>query len=200
MIEDSDIHLLKHASRYIDDLNVPNIDSGICESICYDIYTYELVIVSTSTSSSNTLFLDLGISVIDDKLYDKHRNFGFKFMTFPNLRFNIPNKNSRGTIIGELCRTCKFSTRYEDFIHVKLSINKLFNQKFKKSLLHSFLNRFLPGKPESLSIGTVLTGQNLCKHSDDVLSISPLHSNFFLPFPTVSVLVPLFILALAFEQ
>ena len=50
LVDDPAIHLLKHASRYIDDLNVPNIDSSICESICYDIYPDELDIVPTNTS------------------------------------------------------------------------------------------------------------------------------------------------------
>ena len=142
--------------HYIDDLNVPNIDSNICESICYDIYPEELDIVPTNTSFSNTTFLDLDISVIDgkfiSKLYDKRRDFGFKVITFPNLRSNIPNKTSYGTFIGELYRTCKSSTRYEDFIHdVKLLINKLINQKFEKSLLYSCLNRFLRSKPACIS-------------------------------------------------
>ena len=156
LVDDPAIHLLKHASRYIDDLNVPNIDSNICESICYDIYPEELDIVPTNTSFSNTTFLDLDISVIDgkfiSKLYDKRRDFGFKVITFPNLRSNIPNKTSYGTFIGELYRTCKSSTRYEDFIHdVKLLINKLINQKFEKSLLYSCLNRFLRSKPACIS-------------------------------------------------
>ena len=157
LVDDPAIHLLKHASRYIDDLNVPNINSSICESICYDyIYPDELDIVPTNTSFSNTTFLDLDISVIDgkfiSKLYDKRRDFGFKVITFPNLRSNIPNKTSYGTFIGELYRTCKSSTRYEDFIHdVKLLIIKLTNQKFEKSLLYSCLNRFLRSKPACIS-------------------------------------------------
>ena len=110
LVDDPAIHLLKHASRYIDDLNVPDIDSSICESICYDIYPDELDIVPTNTSFSNTTFLDLDISVIDgefiSKLYDKRRDFGFKVITFPKLRSNIPNKTSYGTFIGELYRTC----------------------------------------------------------------------------------------------
>ena len=154
--DDPAIRYLQHASRYIDDLNVPNISENICESICYDIYPDELDIIPTNSSSTNTTFLDLDISVTEgrfiSKLYDKRRDFGFKVITFPNLRSNIPNKTSYGTYIGELYRICKSSTRCEDFINdVKLLIDKLINQKFERSLLYSCLNRFLRSRPACLS-------------------------------------------------
>ena len=58
--------------------------------------------------------------------------------------FNIPNKTSYGTFIGEIFRICKSSTKYIDFVNdVKLLVNKLINQKFNKNLLYSCLNKFL---------------------------------------------------------
>ena len=154
--DDPTVHCLKYASRYIDDLNVPNINDDICESICYDIYPDELDIIPTNSSSCKTTFLDLDISVDNgkfiSKLYDKRRDFGFKVITFPNLRSNIPNKTSYGTFIGELYRVCKSSTRCIDFIYdVKLLISKLINQKFEKALLYSCLNRFLRSRPACIS-------------------------------------------------
>ncbi len=121
------IHHLQYASRYIDDLNVPNINNDICNVICNDIYPDELEIIPTNDLNYNTTFLDLDINVEDgrfvSKLYDKRRDFGFKVITFPNLRSNIPNKTSYGTFIGELYRICKSSSKYTDFIKdVKLLI------------------------------------------------------------------------------
>ena len=150
------VNYLKYASRYIDDLNTPNIDDNICKIICNDIYPDELDIIMTNQCNSNTTFLDLDI-VIDNgrfvsKLYDKRRDFGFKVITFPNLRSNIPNKTSYGTFIGELYRICKSSTKYNDFVDdVKLLINKLISQKFEKKYLYSCLRKFLICKPACLS-------------------------------------------------
>ena len=65
------------------------------------------------------------------------RDFGFKIITFPNLRSNIPYKTSYGTLICEIFRICKSSTKYIDFVNdVKLLVNKLINQKFYKNLLY----------------------------------------------------------------
>ena len=102
------IHFLKYASRYIDDLNIPNINDSMCQIICNDIYPDELDIISTNICNLNTTFLDLDIIIEDgrfvSKLYDKRRDFVFKIITFPNLRSNIPipNKTSYGTFIGEI--------------------------------------------------------------------------------------------------
>ena len=151
------IHFLKYASRYIDDLNIPNINDSMCQIICNDIYPDELDIISTNICNLNTTFLDLDIIIEDgrfvSKLYDKRRDFVFKVITFPNLRSNIPNKTSYGTFIGEIFRICKSSTKYIDFVNdVKLLVNKLINQKFNKNLLYSCLNKFLNSKPACLSI------------------------------------------------
>ena len=150
------VHCLKHASRYIDDLNAPNISQEVCDIICNDIYPEELDIVPTNQNRFNTTFLDLNISIVNGafkcKLYDKRRDFSFKVVTFPNLRSNIPNKTSYGTFIGELFRICKSSSDYLDFISdVKILIGKLVNQKFNRALLYSSLNRFLRSKPACIS-------------------------------------------------
>ena len=150
------IHILQYLSRYIDDLNAPNINENICKIICNDIYPEELDVEPTNYSNINTTFLDLDIGIEENrfisKLYDKRRDFGFNVITFPNLRSNIPNNASYGTFIGELYRICKSSTKYTDFVtDVKLLIHKLINQNFKKHLLYSCLNKFLRSKPACLS-------------------------------------------------
>ncbi len=92
------IHSLQYACRYIDDLNVPNIDDDTRDIICNEIYPDELNIIPTNTLNNTTTFLDLDINIVDkrfiSKLYDKRRDFNFKVITFPDLRSNIPNKTS----------------------------------------------------------------------------------------------------------
>ena len=150
------IHALKHAHRYIDDLNIPNASRKLCNIIINEIYPKELSIVATNDSKSNTTFLDLDISINNNmfvcKLYDKRRDFDFKVVTFPNLRSNIPNKASYGTFIGELYRICKSSSDHIDFIaDVKMLIVKLVNQKFERSKLYRALNNFIRSRPACIS-------------------------------------------------
>ena len=98
------VYALKYASRYIDDLNTPNISEDIVNIICNDIYPDDLDIVATNTSNKSTTFLDLNIDIengkFGTKLYDKRRDFNFKVVTLPNLRSNIPKKPSYGIFKG----------------------------------------------------------------------------------------------------
>ena len=149
------VYALKFASRYIDDLNTPNISPNIVDSICNDIYPDELDIVQTNTSEMSTTFLDLDISVVNNKfstkLYDKRRDLKFDVVTFPNLRSKIPTRPSYGVFVGELYRICKSSTESCDFIDdVKLLISKLVYQKFDRATLYRFLKSFINGKPACL--------------------------------------------------
>ena len=149
------VHALKFASRYIDDLNTPNISSDIVDIICNEIYPDDLDIVQTNDSSMSTTFLDLDICIANGKfstkLYDKRRDFKFDVVTFPNLRSNIPVRPSYGVFVGELYRICKSSSHSCDFINeVKLLINKLVSQMFDRNTLYRFLKSFLNGKPACL--------------------------------------------------
>ena len=150
-----EIFTLKFASRYIDDLNIPNCDSRLDNIICNDIYPSELDIVKTNDSDQCSTFLDLDIFVankqFNTKLYDKRRDFKFNVVSFPNLRSNIPNNPTYGVFIGELHRLCKSSSLLEDFIYeVKLLVDKLVNQKFSRATLHSKLSKFLRDEPACL--------------------------------------------------
>jgi hypothetical protein len=150
------IHALRHARRYIDDLNIPNASRSLCNIIINEIYPKELTIVATNDCKSRTTFLDLDINIDNNmfvcKLYDKRRDFDFKVVTFPNLRSNIPNKSSYGTFIGELYRICKSSSNHLDFVaDVKVLIVKLINQKFERSKLYRALNNFIRARPACIS-------------------------------------------------
>ena len=149
------IYSLKFASRYIDDLNTPNISSDTVDIICNDIYPDELDIVVTNSSNVNTTFLDLDIYIDNGKfctkLYDKRRDFNFKVVSLPNLKSNVPKQPSYGIFKGEVYRICKSSSNTSVFINdVKLLVNKLVNQKFDRNLLYSSLRSFLQSKPACL--------------------------------------------------
>ena len=150
------VHVLKYASRYIDDLNVPNCTDDIESKICSDIYPNELEIVRTNEDSTTSTFLDLDIFIdgnkFGTKLYDKRRDFNFKVVSFPNLKSNIPDNPSYGTFIGELHRLCKSCSKLDDFVkEVKLLISKLVNQNFSKIKLIGNLSKFLRNKPACLN-------------------------------------------------
>ena len=150
------VHVLQYASRYIDDLNVPNSTTEIENIVCSDIYPDELEIVHTNEDPTTSTFLDLDIFInstkFSTKLYDKRRDFGFKVISFPNLKSNIPSKPSYGTFIGELHRLCKSCSNLNDFINeVKLLVNKLINQNFLKQNLVQKLSKFLNSRPACLN-------------------------------------------------
>ena len=149
------VHVLKYASRYIDDLNVPNCTTEIEDIICSDIYPHELEIVRTNDDPMSSTFLDLDIFIDGNKfgtrLYDKRRDFNFKVVSFPNLKSNIPNEPSYGTFIGELHRLCKSCSQLTNFIdEVKLLMSKLTHQNFSKHRLIQNLAKFR-SKPACLN-------------------------------------------------
>ena len=150
------VHILKFASRYIDDLHIPNCTNKLENIICNDIFPQELDIVKTNSNSQCYTFLDLDIFVankqFNTKLYDKRRDFKFNVVTFPHLKSNIPNNPTYGTFIGELHRLCRSCSSLNYFIpEVKLLINKLVNQKFSRELLHRKLLKFLKEEPACLN-------------------------------------------------
>ena len=154
--KDSVIHKLKFCGRYIDDLNIPNADNDIINIAINDIYPKELEIVDTNPLNKlNSTFLDIEIEVINNKfstkLYDKRRDFSFNVISMPNLRSNIPNKQSYGVFVGELYRIAKSSSRLDDFvIEVRSLVKKLCKQNFSKLLLIKNLKRFLLSRPACL--------------------------------------------------
>ena len=150
------VHKLKYCSRYIDDLNIPNATTEVCEAVCKDIYPAELDIVGTNSCPKQSNFLDLNISVESNsfytKLYDKRRDFKFKVVSFPNLKSNVPSTPSYGVFTGELYRISKSSSKVEHFIgDVKLLLKKLINQNFNRNILYHKLSMFLKSKPACLN-------------------------------------------------
>ena len=129
--------------------------SEICDIICNNVYPVDLDILKTNDNDSSSTFLDLDIFIQDGRfqtrLYDKRRDFSFKVVTFPNLRSNIPVKQSYGIFVGEIYRICRSCSYLEDFIkEVKMLIKKLVHQNFDINALRNKLRLFLVSKPSCL--------------------------------------------------
>ena len=150
------VHKLKFNGRYLDDLNCPNADCEVANAIVHDIYPRELVIVDTNPNVVSTCtFLDLEIFIRDNKfctrLYDKRRDFPFSVISLPNLKSNVPCKQSLGVFIGELYRICKSSSDIDDFVlEVKALLVKLVRQNFNRNDLISTLKKFISSRPACL--------------------------------------------------
>ena len=150
------VEFLRHCSRYIDDLFIPNGTKQIADIVCNRIYPLELQIVQTNVKNSSSTFLDLDVSVnngvFSSKLYDKRRDFHFKVVSFPHLKANIPQSPAYGIFIGEVYRICKSSSTDLAFINdVKLLICKLCNQSFTSEILYRKLSSFLKSKPACIA-------------------------------------------------
>ena len=87
------VHILKFASRYTDDLNIPNSTNKLENIICNDIYPQELDIVKMNSNSQCCTFLDLDIFIankkFNTKLYDKRRDFKFNIVMSHSLTLNL---------------------------------------------------------------------------------------------------------------
>ena len=155
-LRDPVVHKLKFCGRYIDDLNVPNADVATINTVINGIYPKQLQIVDTNPSNDlQSTFLDLEIEVVNikfsTKLYDKRRDFPFNVISMPNLRSNVPNKQSYGIFVGELYRIAKSSSKFVDLVvEVKGLLSKLLKQNFNKLLLIKYLKRFIKSKPACL--------------------------------------------------
>ena len=80
--------------RYIDDLNAVNNDQ-IFEHNIPNIYPPELELKKENTGYLSATFLDLDITIVDNKfslkLYDKRDDFGFSIVRMPYASNNMPS-------------------------------------------------------------------------------------------------------------
>ena len=135
-------------SRYIDDLSAIN-DDGEFEKCAAEIYPPELELKKENDGSKNASFLDLDITIKDDKtfslaLYDKRDAFPFDIVRLPHISNNMPSRIFYATLGGELLRIARCTTECENFVkssqslikrmrkqgaqipHIKRTINKTF--------------------------------------------------------------------------
>ena len=88
-----------------------------------EIYPSELIVKNTTTTSSETSYLDTAINIGDRNgtvrisVYDKKEDFNFKIVNFPYLDSNIPRNPAYGVYISQLVRYARICSRKDDFIY-----------------------------------------------------------------------------------
>ena len=146
-LKSNDIKLLKFIYRYVDDLIVLN-DKGYFDKVFDKIYPKELELNATAISIHHTTYLDMDITVVDNKfvhkLYDKRNDFSFNVISLPNLSSNIPIEPSYSVFYSQLVRVLHANNNKENFIEsVKRLMHKLCHQNFNYNRLVFYLRKFL---------------------------------------------------------
>ena len=109
-----------------------------CNSIG-KIYPPELELKITTESPTACSYLDLSISIINNKfqtdLYDKRNEFGLRIVNFPHMDSNIPSKPAYGVFITQLVRFVQVCGNYQQFMLRSTNLTKrLLKQGFKVSV------------------------------------------------------------------
>ena len=127
-------------------------DYQLIIDVISNIYPNKLKLTSTnSLNPKSTEFLDLDLSIVNGKIhskvFDKRRQFPFKVINFPDLKYsNVPNKPSYGILIyfSQILRILRISNKLEYFVLELELLTKTFLEKgFKKSELLSIFKQFL---------------------------------------------------------
>ena len=119
--------------RYIDDLLTLNNNSFEEEII--NIYPPELTLKKTTESNSTISYLDISISICNNKyvteVYDKRENFNFKIVNYPYMCSNIPAKPTYGVYVSQLIRISRICDNYVSFVkRHRLLTERLIKQGF----------------------------------------------------------------------
>ena len=140
------VHKLKHNSRYIDDIAVPNLDNFL--EIASRIYPKEIPLEQSSSNKVHDTFLDLDITVHEGnflfKVFHKVDLFNFEVISFPFLESNIPRSICYNTFFSQLIRFTRICSNLSGFAErVLLIYNKLTNRGYDNCSLHNTFNKFL---------------------------------------------------------
>ena len=136
--------------RFIDDLGALNYN-GEFEKAAPKIYPPELELKKENDGSKNASFLDLDITIEDDKtcslkLYDKRDAFPFDIVRLPHISNNMPSRIFYATFGGELLRIARCTTGCEDFIESSKSLIQRMRRQgaeipnLKRTINKTFLN------------------------------------------------------------
>ena len=134
-----DVKLFSSTFRYIDDLI--SLNNNAFESYLDQIYPPELSITKETKSDKEASYLDLLITVKDDKfhtkLYDKRDDFNFKIVNYPYpIASNIPEKPAYGVYASRVISFVRACDNYVDFSERHISLcTSLLRQGFRYRLL-----------------------------------------------------------------
>ena len=136
---------LSSNSRYIDDIITPNITNFL--DIASSIYPKELPLEINSINYLHDSFLDLDISIKDDKfitkIYHKIDLFNFEVISYPFPDSNIPCQVGYNTFLSQLIRFSRVCTLAVDFaFRTKLIYDKLVDRGYEKIGLRKYFIRF----------------------------------------------------------
>ena len=135
-----DVSKFRYIHRYIDDLITLN-DMGYFNSIFKNIYPSALELKNTTTSPTETNYLDMNIRIDSGnkficQLYDKRNDFNFNVVSMPNLSSNVPIDASYSVFYSQIIRIFKANNSMSQLhIDIKNMMDKLCKQNFKYSKL-----------------------------------------------------------------
>ena len=119
------IEAFNTTSRYLEDLL--NIDNPYFEGMFKHIYPPELQLNKTNNTDTEAPFLDLHLSFVSSKIYDKRDDFDFHIVNFPFLDGDVPRRASYGVyILQQLIRFARVCNHVADFN----AQNKFFTANF----------------------------------------------------------------------
>ena len=113
-----------------------------------EIYPSELIVKNTTTTSSETSYLDTAINIGDRNgtvrisVYDKKEDFNFKIVNFPYLDSNIPRNPAYGVYISQLVRYARICSRKDDFIYRHWRLSLKLRQGYKYQQLMKSFHKF----------------------------------------------------------
>ena len=147
------LHKLKYNSRYIDDIITPNVENFL--EIAKHIYPTEIPLEQTDNDSLHDTFLDLDITVVNNrfcfKVFHKVDLFDFEVISFPFLESNIPQHICYNTFFSQLVRfstICSNTSGFAERVH--LIYQKLLKRNYDKKKLEKTFNKFTCHYSENL--------------------------------------------------
>ena len=136
---------LSSNSRYIDDIITPNINNFL--DIASSIYPSELPLENSTNDNLHDCFLDLDISVRNNKfvtkIYHKVDLFNFEVISYPFPDSNIPQRIGYNTFLSQLIRFSRVCGLVEDFaFRTRLIHDKLEQRGYEKAILRKYFIKF----------------------------------------------------------
>ena len=124
-----------NTNRFIDDLCTLNNGHQIAKN-WKKIYPKELVLNKENIEDKEATFLDLVITVEDNKfhtkIYDKRDAFSFQIVSLPDLRGNIAEGPAYGVLKGQVIRFARNSSKFTDFSsRITMMVNKVANKGYE---------------------------------------------------------------------
>ena len=142
------IDAFNSTSRYLDDLL--NIDNIYFEHMVHRIYPAELLLNKANASDTEAAYLDLNLSIHNDKastkIYDKRDYFNFDIVNFPFLDGDVPRRPTYGVYISQLIRFARASSHVTYFNNRnKFLTAKLLKKGYRYHKLRKAFSKFYRG-------------------------------------------------------